>query len=246
MVSDPYISKPETIRLVREYLLYSLLNAELLTYPFPHFYAKDCFPEFFYRHLLHHLPADYKQNGEGKYHGRTFGVPPDFLNWMLDPVFAQTLIGKFHPWAAKRFQQDPLVLRPEIRMVRDCKGYHISPHTDAAWKVISLLFYLPLEPNFRESGPFPPLPNDGTSLYIPNDPTFTCPGGPHHRSDQFQLLKTFPFVRNTCFGFWKTNNSFHGVEPIEHDCQRDVLLYNLYDMFTYKRVNGLGGEAPKT
>ena len=69
----------------------------------------------------------------------------------------------------------------------------------------------------------------GTSIYVPNDPDFRCPGGPHHNRNQFTRLHTNPFAPNSLFAFFKTDNSFHGVEPVgDPDCRRWLLLYDIY------------------
>ena len=42
-------------------------------------------------------------------------------------------------------------------------------------------------------------------------------------------LHTNPFVPNAMFVFLKTDNSFHGVEPVaDPDCRRWLLLYDIY------------------
>lgn len=64
---------------------------------------------------------------------------------------------------------------------------------------------------------------------MPKDPNFRCPGGPHYPHEGFERLKTLPFLPNSLFAFVKTDNSFHGVEPIgDANCRRWLLLYDLY------------------
>jgi len=68
----------------------------------------------------------------------------------------------------------------------------------------------------------------GTSLYVPKDPQFTCPGGPHHDFELFRRVHTMEYLPNTLFAFMKTPDSFHGVEPItQPEVQRDLLLYDI-------------------
>ena len=56
----------------------------------------------------------------------------------------------------------------------------------------------------------------------------TCPGGPHYPFERFERMATMPFVPNALFAFLKTDNSFHGVEPIdEPGIHRYLLLYDL-------------------
>jgi hypothetical protein len=41
-------------------------------------------------------------------------------------------------------------------------------------------------------------------------------------------MLTMPYLPNSLFGFLKTQNSFHGVEPVkEVDVQRNLLLYDI-------------------
>jgi hypothetical protein len=85
--------------------------------------------------------------------------------------------------------------------------------------VISLLFYLP-EDDTR--------PHLGTSVYIPKDGQFRCPGGPHHSFDGFERVYAMPYVPNTLFAFPKNDHCFHAVEPIvEPGVRRDLLLYDI-------------------
>ena len=103
--------------------------------------------------------------------------------------------------------------------MHDRTRYSLGPHTDSPTKVVSLLFYLPADERLAQHG---------TSIYVPKDPAFTCPGGPHHPFGGFDRIATMPFLPNSLFGFVKTDNSFHGVEPfLEPGAGRWLLLYDL-------------------
>jgi hypothetical protein len=83
-----------------------------------------------------------------------------------------------------------------------------------------LLFYLPKDESQSHLG---------TSIYLPKDPKFTCEGGPHYSFENFTRVVTMPFKPNALFAFVKTNNSFHGVEPVlDPDTKRWLLLYDVY------------------
>jgi len=199
---------------------YNLCNAPIQTYPFPHFHAFNIFPSDFYEHLLSTLPADadYTASDASDYNGRRFasvdGLP--LRDAFLSRDFMKRIVRMFGP----HFPKVEGNVIPELRLIRDGQHYFIGPHTDAPWKLISLLFYLP------PSGSN--LNDIGTSLYTPRDPTFRCLGGPHHPFELFYRVHTAPFRPNSCLGFLKTSHSFHGVEPISRHIQRDVLLWNLY------------------
>lgn len=202
---------------------YKLLNAEVRKWPFSHFYVNDVFPASFYEEVLAFLPPpDGYSSGKSDYHGRKFADPTQnqLFSFLLSEEFLKTVITLFLPEFKDAFPDAKFHPKMDLRLVLDSKNYSIGPHTDAKWKVVSLLFYLPHDDSLSALG---------TSVYAPKDPSFRCPGGPHHPFDQFERLWTAPFIPNSCFGFFKTDNSFHGVEPITIPCRRDVLLWNLYD-----------------
>jgi hypothetical protein len=63
----------------------------------------------------------------------------------------------------------------------------------------------------------------------PKDPDFACPGAPHYHREKFDKMVAMPFAPNSLFVFTKTNNSFHGVEPVgDPDCRRWLLLYDIH------------------
>lgn len=225
---------------VCEHVLYQLCNARVRPWPFPHFYAHNVFPNEFYDRIVKQLAQKtdfYAQKG-ASYNGRTFAGPTmdSEVAFMQTPRFLREVVSLFLPALKARYQGRKLVTFADLRFVRDCKGYFIGPHTDASWKIASLLFYLPFD-GWHTSA--------GTSLYTPKDRTFTCPGGPHHRFESFDRITTAPYTPNTCFGFLKTEDSFHGVEPILDDFKRDVLLFNIYDQELYSQTHANSDIPPE-
>lgn len=217
------------------HLAYKLLNAPVIRYPFPHIYIPEIFPPDAYQALLTNLPpeGDYTV-GSAYFNGRKFAETTD-LNIATDlnsPEFARIACAPFVPYIQDRFKGLEFAVAHDLRLVRDRQNYAIGPHTDAPKKILSFLFYLPSDDSLKEYG---------TSIYLPNDPSFRCPGGPHHKFNRFTRIYTAPFLPNSLFAFFKTDYSFHGVEPITIPCQRDVLLWNLYD--TVKR-NGKVQATP--
>jgi hypothetical protein len=223
---------------------YRIANALMLEFPYPHIYVRDIFPQDFYARLRENLPSE-EHLRTLKSLGRVAGNYPDTRlvmplqreyvarlepaqrsfweglgGWMLGGAFGQLMIAKFGAYLQHRFK-DPGAQRfvDEALIVRDRTQYSLGPHTDAPKKVLSFLFYLP---------PDASLAHLGTSLYLPKNPQFTCPGGPHHDFGLFRRVHTMEFRPNTLFAFMKTSDSFHGVEPItEPDVQRDLLLYDI-------------------
>lgn len=204
---------------VLAHMAYQISNAVIQPWPFPHIYVQEVFPWDFYQELLANLPPVEKYyQGAKNYNGRKFAEQvPDLVSGLSHPDFIKIAVRPFKPWVIQRSLNKVFT---DLRLIRDQQNYAIGPHTDAAWKVLSLLFYLPPDGTLWEHG---------TSLYVPKDPSFRCQGGPHHPVENFTRVYTAPFIPNSMIAFFKTDYSFHGVEPITVQCQRDVLLWNLYD-----------------
>jgi hypothetical protein len=128
------------------------------------------------------------------------------------------VLEKFADLIVKRFADTVPKIQAETLYTRDRSGYKLGPHTDSTAKVITLLIYLPQDAAN---------PGLGTSIYQHRDPGFTCAGGPHYQVQDFHKIATAEYVPNRLFGFFKTNNSFHGVEPLGGDLTRDLLIYDL-------------------
>lgn len=196
-----------------EHCVYRLRNARVQTYPFPHFYAQDVFPWDFYKSILAALPDDAEYESIYKHRVAAKSVP-SILDGFNSQYFAQQVMSLFEAGdPAARYSV-------ELRFIRDEEGYAIGPHTDAPWKVISLLFYLPTTSVDHDCG---------TSIFVPDDHKKICPGGPHHSFDGFSEVFRAPYVPNVCFGFLKAPDSWHGVLPIEKKITRNVLLFNIYN-----------------
>jgi hypothetical protein len=229
---------------VEQHTLYQVANAPLRGHPFPHILVHEVFEPAFYRRLQENLlPAEHmrpirevrklgKKYSDARY---VLGFGPDALGalpgpqrafwqelagWLLAMPFAQVLFAKFADGIAQRFGQHERSLYNEALLVDDRTSYSLGPHSDAETKVVTVLFYLPADAS---------RPHLGTSIYAPRDPAFRCPGGPHYPFENFDRVVTMPYVPNTMFAFLKTDNSFHGVEPIrDADYRRHLLLYDIY------------------
>ncbi len=225
-------------------LIYKVANTPIQMFPFPHVLVHDVFPQDFYRTLREHLPpgSAYKPL---KALGRVYGnypetrvvlpLTPDEVaalpepyrsfwhetaGWLLGGPLGQIVLQKFSSLLARRFKDPEAVeYENEALVVQDRTTYALGPHTDLPAKVFSFLFYLPADAS---------KPHLGTSMYVPKDPSFICPGGPHHAFEKFERMLTMPYVPNTLFGFMKTPNAFHGVEPItEPEVERALLLFDI-------------------
>lgn len=236
------------------HVMYQVLNAPVRRFPFPHIYVENVFPAAFYAEIRKHMIEDegYQRLvdtgrvGSG-YSGARFSLFPfdlkdsatsdekrEFWRQVFDTFsdneFSQIWFQVFSATIKEKFANLPPELsggRPanevgvhnEIFLMRDRTSYSLGPHTDSPRKLVSVLFYLPPDDSQSELG---------TSAYIPKDRSFTCPGGPHHKFDKFDLVATVPYKPNCMVAFPQSPVSFHGVEPLTREnAQRDLLLFDL-------------------
>lgn len=225
-------------------LAYKVSNAQVNQFPYPHFVVNDVFPANFYAALQQNLPRPdtmrtlKEARGVAGYDERfVFEFKPEQLEllepaqrdfwqslhaWMVGGRFAHLMLSKFSPFIKQRFGADMGNVRfyDEALLVQDTTNYKLGPHTDAPRKVLTLLFYLPRDASQQHMG---------TSIYLPKDRDFRCPGGPHHPHERFDKVWTVPFLPNTLFVFFKNDVSFHGVEPVQDaDTRRWLLLYDIF------------------
>ncbi len=230
---------------VEEHVISRVANATMRDSPFPHLYVEKVFPDDFYAQIRLNWPntpefTSISESGrvsKGLYAER-FVLPftpsgierlqddrrifwKNFGNWFLAYPFMEAVIDKFVDHARKRFGDNLSQTKFEVDslLIQDLTNYSIGPHTDSKYRLLSMLFYCPENAGKKHLG---------TSIYVPLDPSFRCEGGRHYKRDQFRLISTFEYKPNTLLAFFKTDNSFHGVEPItELGVQRDLLLYDI-------------------
>jgi hypothetical protein len=221
---------------------YKVANAPLNLFPYPHFFVQDIFDADYYAQIQAHLPdpKDMRPIGEVRpvrgYNerfvmelgSRQLETLPrekqafwrDLNSWIVGGRFGELVLNKFGQFMSQRFGATEVDLYEEAMLVQDITNYALGPHTDATRKVITMLFYLP--PDASQA-------HLGTSIYVPRQANFRCNGGPHYPHEGFERLCTMPFLPNCLFAFFKTDNSFHGVERVaDPDCKRWLLLYDVY------------------
>ncbi len=239
---------------VEQHVMYGIGNAPIRNYPYPHFYLENVFPDAFYREILDHLPElevlhSHVETGRVKSKGApidqtdhpymsryslTFNESEldrfDPLNrdfwrelsaWLQSEQVITFVLQKFAASLRQRFKESLETVRfySDTQLIRDFTNYGLGPHSDSPRKVAVLIFYLPATADN---------PHLGTSIYVPKDPTFGCEGGPHYPYDGFKKVATMEYKPNSAFGFCKSSNSFHGVEPIvESDVQRDLIQFSI-------------------
>jgi FkbM family methyltransferase len=195
------------------YLVDKIKEAELIMEPFPHFFIENVFPKDVYADILANMPDNYieieKSRGTRGYPKRFTSNPTGELwDGVLSNVRGMKAVICEKFGISGNYTDDTL-------LIRDKKGYQISPHTDTPAKVVSALFYLPKKEH----------KGAGTNIYIPKQEGLTCKSGMHYSFDDFEKVKGFPYKPNSLLVFLRTDNSFHGVEP--SPCERNVLLYNI-------------------
>ncbi len=225
-------------------VVYRIANAPIQYYPFPHIYVRDVFPEAFYRQIRQHLPPRSALKSL-KALGRVTGDYPEtrqvlpltpadveqldepyrtFWNetapWLLRGRLVHFIMTKFAAFIEQRFADaHTRNFDVDALLVQDETNYVLDPHTDSPRKVLSFLFYLPQDDA---------KPHLGTSIYVPKDPSFECPGSTHWKPEGFEHVTTMPYLPNTLFAFLKTSQSFHGVERVQDaGVRRDLLLLDI-------------------
>ena len=131
-----------------------------------------------------------------------------FINHVLVSLYAD-LIEKFSAFFSLRFGHAADVpLKLDARLAVDITGTKGYVHTDNPDFVITFIVYLPDDHS---------LESIGTGLYAPDDPDYRDMGNGNDNPPRFRRVRQIPFHPNTMVGFFKTGQSFHGVEAIEQD-----------------------------
>jgi len=229
---------------------YQIANAPVRSFPYPHCFVPNVFPADFYAELQRNLPDSaamvpieearqvkgYKERFVLELHKpeHIAALPEskqqfwrNVAEWMTgngsDRLgrFGQFMMNKFQPFVQNRLKNlNGIKFYDEAVLVEDVTNYKIGPHSDSPVKVITLLFYLPQDDSQAHLG---------TSIYLHKDPNFRGAGGPHYPFEWFNRVTTMPFLPNSLFTFVKTDNSFHGVEPVlDADCKRWLLLFDVF------------------
>lgn len=223
---------------IQAHFTYNLANSRVREWPFPHAYYENVFPEDFYARLVGLKPdsAMYdpidsvrpvtQSDGNPAFpdrsvimlSGETPNLNPDWKtleNVLHSDETRTTLLDKFIDTVRPRlYDNSPLDVT--VQLIRDKQNYDLGPHTDNPRRYVVLIIYLPE----TDAKPFL-----GTSLYVPNDPAVTCDGTIHHDQDKanFTCAFTAPYRPNCALAFPKTNNSFHGVEPVMEGEERNLI-----------------------
>ena len=236
------------LELEKQTVLYNILNTPPRIWPHNHAYIGPVFSKGFFGEIRTHLPpaeAYTPLGATGKVAEGDYGMRSGFLldaphkarvspavgafwqalfDGVFDAEFADTLVAHFRPQIAARLAAEgvdwPTEIKRDMILVRDTSSDGVKIHTSDPKNLITLLFYLPEDDRYAPCG---------TTLYLPKQRDFRCWGGPHHGFENFDKVWTAPFLPNSLFMFVKSNDSFHGVEPIQIDgMRRDLLLFYVH------------------
>ena len=240
-------------------LLYKIKDCKLFTFPYPYAEKEDLLPEEIIDKIEKNFPElsnfdrnsdttnviiNKKANEEHPYDFRYTLTLTDkkdlnkisidkrtfwenLTKFLCSPEIVKELLTLYLPFVKKRFGEDlqSTKFSPHISLLYDKAKYSLGPHTDLVEKVVTIIIYLSNE-NLNDSNS-----KFGTSVYLPKDPTFICEKGLHYNHDDFYRHHTCRFKINNSFSFFRTNNSFHGVEPIPDVPQeRKLIQYSIFEI----------------
>lgn len=223
---------------IQAHFNYHLANSVVRNWPFPHLYYENVFPDDFYSRLVKSLPefpvydpiskvrAVKKRGGGVAFPDRFVITIDDNMkslgpDWDIARVIIRSqathvgLLSKFNDIIQQRLTEQTNV-EPDSILIRDRTNYVLGPHTDSPSRLAVLIIYLP------ETDENPHL---GTSIYVPKDPKMTCIGTSHYNHSDFDRVFTAPYKPNSAIAFVKTDNSFHGVEPLMADEERNLIHF---------------------
>ena len=223
---------------IQAHFNYHLANSVVRNWPFPHLYYENVFPDDFYSRLVKSLPefpvydpiskvrAVKKRGGGVAFPDRFVITIDDNMkslgpDWDIARVIIRSqathvgLLSKFNDIIQQRLTEQTNV-EPDAILIRDRTNYVLGPHTDNPSRLAVLIIYLP------ETDENPHL---GTSIYVPKDPKMTCIGTSHYNHSDFDRVFTAPYKPNSAIAFVKTDNSFHGVEPLMADEERNLIHF---------------------
>lgn len=218
---------------VHKHVSEKIKNHMIESSPYQHMVVDDFFPQDFYQQILKNkIPdnvltslKDYDRVKGGYSDQRNILKLKSNMPFLDDPIrefwenLSKYINYHFRSLILQKFKLlNSSSLFSDLLYVKDTHEYQLGPHTDKTTKVITCLIYLPSDELLSKYG---------TSIYLPKDPEFKCPGGPHHKRDNFDIYKTIEFIPNRMFCFLKNDHSFHGVEPVTENITRNLLIFDI-------------------
>jgi hypothetical protein len=195
----------------QNYLLYNIANAQIRSWPWTHVVFDKIIHPDQYTQILNNLPASELLADIRKisfhlddYSETRFILPADaytdfwlgIKNQFLDGRLKQLVLNKFLIQLQTRFGSllSLIEFYDTFQLTLDKPGYSLRPHTDVDTKIFTIVINLPATDENL---------NQGTVIY-------TGPTDKH-------ILYQSAYAPNTGFGIFRSNNSWHGVEPVTAD-----------------------------
>ncbi|MCR9076598.1 MAG: 2OG-Fe(II) oxygenase, partial [bacterium] len=212
------------------HVAYRLTNSQKRPWPYAHMILDDVLPRDLFEALRSiEIPADawtrhasYDDDARNERFRYSVSVSAKELETesAVDPLLIHTYQVLTHPFATQAmagafskellaaFGTTALPMRCGLTFNEDRSGYELLPHTDVAYKAITLLIYL------ADDGANPDL---GTEIFVRSPHTRPTEDPMHQRYYRSHFLKvaTAPYRANSGLIFAPTEQSFHGVSRVE-------------------------------
>ena len=207
-----------------KYSIDKIRSARIIKDPFPHVFIENIYAQRVYSCMLKNMPQEGSEgngtsllqtqkkprfaiklradNDRVLVSSRTKGLP----DWKFWVSYTKVLGGSQVAQAWVRIFYSTLKLRGispstkvgySLDLNRDLAGYYIAPHTDSVNKLVTTLYYLPLDATNSAVG---------TTMYKSLN---TRPGA---SATKFKAMKQARFLPNSVLAFAPCKSSWHGIE----------------------------------
>ena len=134
----------------------------------------------------------------------------------IKPLKDKLVSKDFNKFLSKELKKDISGTRLKIELLRNKKGHFLLPHEDCIEKVVSFLIYI----NFNDQ-----TADAGTDIYSLKENKYKKKTMKRTFED-FNKIKSIPFVNNSCFVFTTQKNSWHGLDKDKKFTDRRVIQLN--------------------
>ena len=242
---------------IKQHIIDKILSSELSNHPFDHKFVEDVFPINFYNDLLANIPdksdfvpinktaavtPDYsperfifnfqEENIINRLESSKKKFLQNFLEILVSKDLFTSVTSQFSKTIDARLRNlsdaekekcgfPNLDFTIRTALIKDFTKYSLGAHADTTTKFVTFLFYIPSNKDLQKVG---------TTLY---QPIYNADPLKHYSAEEtkqnFNKIKTCPFVPNSVLIFPRTIMSFHGVEEVNIDQkERNLLLLNYF------------------
>ncbi len=191
----------------------NISKTPIIPKPYEHLIVENVFGDL-YQEILKGLPErskyTYCTNYPGMHTATTEpgGIWKEVLDYFRSENWAKFILDKFN----LVFENHHVAF---TMLHKDLCGYQIPPHPDVSSKIITYMFYLPMDESMMEYG------------------TYVCTKKvekPRCEWSDFDNVKLVPFKPNSLFAFKVSETSYHAVKiPKSETRFRDVLRGFIFD-----------------